>query len=108
MLRYFVAMALLVTPAYAVEWFGKPVQCDTASAVTRLMKERNQEPLFAGIGHVKVGIDDPVVNMPVMVFANTEDKTYHVIEYNMGSNQVCIVSMGSNLDFNAADWYYKE
>lgn len=106
MFRTIVAMLLLATPAYAVEWFGKPVQCDTIDVVTQLMLDREQEPLFAGVGAVRIG--DDFLSLPTVVFANSEEKTWHVIEYNVESDQACVVGIGNGLDFNVADWYYEK
>ena len=99
-------MLLLATPAMAVEWFAKPVQCDTFDVVTQLLIERGQEPLFAGLGTARV--NEHSVVFPVVVFANPEDKSWHVIEYNVESDQACVVAVGNGLDFNVADWYYKK
>lgn len=106
MLRILTAMLLLATPAMAVEWFGKPVQCDTLDAVAQLMIDRKQEPLFAGVGAVRIG--DDYLSLPTVVFANSDEKTWHVIEYNVENDQACVVSIGNGLDFNVADWYYKK
>ena len=100
------AMLLLATPAMAVEWFSKPVQCDTLDVVAQLMIDRKQEPLLAGVSASRVGGD--YLSLPTVVFANSEEKTYHVIEYNIEADQACVVSIGNGLDFNVADWYYKK
>lgn len=99
-------MLLLATPAMAVEWFSKPVQCDTLDVVAQLMIDRKQEPLLAGVSASRVGGD--YLSLPTVVFANSEEKTYHVIEYNIEADQACVVSIGNGLDFNVADWYYKK
>ena len=106
MLKYiFLCVALIVTPAMAgPQWFAKPVQCDIIDNVDDLMMERGQEPLFAGIGAARIGDDRAV--LPVIVFANSDDDSWHVIEYNVEQDQACILAVGDNLDFNAADWYY--
>ena len=106
MLRILTAMLLLATPAMAVEWFSKPVQCDTLDVVAQLMIDRKQEPLLAGVSASRVGGD--YLSLPTVVFANSEEKTYHVIEYNIEADQACVVSIGNGLDFNVADWYYKK
>ena len=43
-----------------------------------------------------------------MVFANSEERAWYVIEYNVEVDQACVVSIGNGLDFNVADWYYKK
>ena len=106
MLRILTAMLLLATPAMAVEWFGKPVQCDTLDAVAQLMIDRKQEPLFAGMGAVRIGNDQ--LTFPTVVFANSEERTWHVIEYNVEVDEACVVGIGNGLDFDVADWYYND
>lgn len=107
-MKYFLAIVAICISASAMAalWVGKPIQCDTAESVKQLMIERKQTPLFAGVGVVK--IDDSMFHLPIIVFANTEDGSWHVVEYNLPQNQVCIVSFGEKLDFTAADWYFPE
>ena len=100
-----VVLALMSSNAIAeVEWLAKPVQCATLDEVEQLMLERKQTPLFAGLGAVR--IEDNQYMFPVMAFANTEEKTWHVIEYNVEMDQACILGVGNGLDFNVVDWYY--
>jgi len=94
---------IVASNVIAAEWVAKPVQCSDPWDVMELMEEREQTPLFAGVGVVR--IDNDKYNMPYIIFANTEDGSWHVVEYNLGAGHVCIVGVGEQLDFNAADWY---
>lgn len=102
-----IILALMSTSAIAEpHWVQKPVQCASTDEVTQLMLDRKQEPLFAGMGAVRVGNDQ--LTFPIVVFANSEERAWYVIEYNVEVDQACVVSIGNGLDFNVADWYYKK
>lgn len=102
-----IVLALMSTSAIAeVTWFAKPVQCASTDEVTQLMLDRKQEPLFAGMGAVRVGNDQ--LTFPTVVFANSEERTWHVIEYNVEVDEACVVGIGNGLDFDVADWYYND
>lgn len=102
---FFIGISVIVTGKAMgyVEWVAKPVQCGSPSEVTELMDARNQTALFAGTGSVRV--QDERYVLPYIIFANTEDGSWHVIEYNVNNDQVCVVALGDNLDFDVADWY---
>jgi len=85
-----------------VSWFQKPVQCASVQEVVDLMEERGQSPLFAGVGAVR--IENNAYNHPFIVFSG-KDGSWHIVEYNMPSDHACVVGIGDQIDFSAADWY---
>ena len=104
LVAFLVAIGIIVASnVIAAEWVFKPVQCSDSWDVMELMEEREQTPLFAGVGVVR--IENDIYNMPYIIFANTEDGSWHVVEYNVEADHVCIVGVGEQLDFDAADWY---
>lgn len=84
-------------------WYSKPVQCATVDEVVELLDERDQVPLFAGVGAVRIE-NDPFV-MPFVIFSGQYDTSWHVVEFNVPEDQACIVALGDQIDFEAADWY---
>ena len=89
--------------AFSAEWVSKPIQCGQPLEVIQLMEVREQTPLFAGVGVVR--IENEKYNMPYIIFANTEDGSWHVVEYNLAAAHICVVAVGEQLDFDAVDWY---
>lgn len=90
----------------AAEWFSKPIQCGTIQQVVDLMEERDQQPLFAGVGNSR--IENNRVTVPTFIFVNMELGTWHVVELNMQSDQGCVLAVGDQLDFEAVEWYYRQ
>ena len=95
---------IVVSNAFAeVGWFRKPVQCATIEEVNDLMKERNQVPLFAGVGAVR--IENTPYAHPFIAFSDPDLGSWHLIEYNIPSDQACVVAVGDQIDFDVYDWY---
>jgi len=94
---------IVASNVLAAEWVSKPIQCGHPLEVMQLMEEREQTPLFAGVGVVR--IENEKYNMPYIIFANTEDGSWHVVEYNLAAAHICVVAVGEQLDFDAVDWY---
>lgn len=90
----------------AAEWFSKPIQCATVQEVVDLMEERDQQPLVAGVGTSRIGNEK--IAIPTYIFVNTDEGSWHVIEFNIQSDQACVIAVGDQLDFEAVEWYYKQ
>jgi len=100
---------LIIVTGFAVSaasWYTKPIQCGTVQEVVDLMEERDQQPLFAGVGTSR--IDDQKLPIPTFVFVNFDLGSFHVIEFNIQSDQACVIIVGDQLDFEAIEWYYKK
>lgn len=101
-----ILVSYTVSASMHIGWYRKPVQCSTVAEVNNLMEERNQTPLFAGVGTAR--IDDSKEALPTFVFVDVEVGSWHVVEYNLGGNQACVIAVGDQLDFEAVDWFYKK
>tara|TARA_R100000329_G_scaffold139923_1_gene121961 strand:- start:64 stop:441 length:378 start_codon:yes stop_codon:yes gene_type:complete len=98
---------IVVSNAFAeVGWFQKPVQCATIEEVNDLMTERNQVPLFAGVGAVR--IENTPYAHPFIAFSDPDLGSWHMVEYNIPSNQACVVAVGDQIDFTAPDWFEEQ
>jgi len=100
---------LVIAASFAVSaasWFSKPIQCGTVQEVVDLMRERDQTPLFAGVGTSR--IDNNKVAIPTFVFVDAENGSWHVVEFNVDSDQACVLAVGDQLDFEAVEWYYRQ
>ena len=82
-------------------WASKPVQCSTPYEVDALMKYRNQEPLLGAVANVT--FDDTQAPLPVVLWYGEGDNNFHLVEYNFGANQACIISIGDNVEFDVED-----
>ena len=100
-----IAVGFAASASNHIGWYQKPVQCSTVAAVNNLMKERNQTPLFAGVGTAR--IENSRATLPTFVFVDLEIGSWHVVEYNLDNNQACVTAVGDQLDFEAIDWFYK-
>ena len=103
---------LVIVASYAVSaesrigWFEKPVQCSDVQTVNNLMDDRNQTPLFAGVGTAR--IENSKAALPTFIFVDLEIGSWHVVEYNLDGDQACVIAVGDQLDFEAVDWFYKK
>ena len=85
----------------APQWVSKPVQCGTPDEVDALMEFRDQRPLLGGVANVQ--FEEGIFALPVIFWYGVEEGNFHVVEYNFGGNQACVISVGDNIDFDVED-----
>ena len=102
-----IALSLaILSPAYAKEkWVQKPVQCGSAERANQLLSEYGEKAILGGLTNVKGPEDNRDFYYPLYVFANIETGTFTIVEYHLGSNQVCVIGYGNSLDFDVQKFF---
>lgn len=81
-------------------WKQKPIQCGTTDEVySAYIEMYDLEPIFIGVGNV-MRYDGTTAPAPILFFLNFDTGLFLVLEYEMVPRQVCVVSIGDNLDLD--------
>jgi len=102
-----IALSLaILSPAYANEkWVQKPVQCGSPDKANQILSEYGEKAILGGLTNVKGPEDNRDFYYPLYFFANTETGSFTIIEYHLGSNEVCVIGYGNGLDFDVQKFF---
>lgn len=95
------------SPSYAVETRSKPIQCGSEKTLWPVINSAGEKALIGGFSNVTTSTGAKEV-LPVYLFANTQTKTWTIIEFHLESEEVCILGFGHGLDFDVAKYFEKK
>lgn len=82
------------------EWRNKPVQCGKPDSLLSLLERAGEVAIVGGLSDLRLAGSSTSDLNPVYFFANTNEKTFTIIEYHLASEEVCVIAYGVSLDFD--------
>ena len=106
-LAFVLALLWAVSAQAAPEWASKPVQCSSIEEINQRQADEGLTPFMAGLTNAR--IEDQLYELPWVMFYDQGERGYYsVVEYNPEANYACQLLIGSGLDFDILDWFYKD
>lgn len=109
-MKYFIlaVMLFISSISYAEpEWRQKPVQCGDSARAMQILANSNEKALVGGLTTIRMPSGKDELH-PFYLFVNIDTRTFTILEYHLGTDEICIIGYGNSLDFDVAKLFEKK